>query len=114
MKGFLLSIDDFGTGFSSLVQLYQAPFNELKIDQHFIMRMLGDEEALSIVKICIHLAKEFKMKTVAEGVETQEIYNLLEELGCDIAQGYLISKPKPVSDCCKWIESYSLKKKEKL
>ena len=103
MKGFALSIDDFGTGNSSLVQLYQAPFTELKIDQHFIMRMMKDDEAMSIVKICILLAKELKMDTVAEGVETREIWDNLNELGCDIAQGYHISKPMPLEKCCEWI-----------
>ncbi len=103
MKGFPLSIDDFGTGNSSLVQLYQAPFTELKIDQHFIMRMMKDDEAMSIVKICILLAKELKMDTVAEGVETQQIWDELKVLGCDIAQGYHISKPIPLEKCCEWI-----------
>ena len=103
MKGFSLSIDDFGTGYSSLVQLYQAPFTELKIDQHFVMRMLEDDEALSIVKICILLAKELKMTSVAEGIESQEVWDKLEQLGCDLAQGYLISKPVPVDACCAWV-----------
>ena len=104
MKGFSLSIDDFGTGYSSLVQLYQAPFTELKIDQHFVMKMLEDDEALSIVKICILLAKELKMTSVAEGIESQEIWDKLEQLGCDLAQGYLVSKPVPVDACCEWVE----------
>jgi len=105
MKGFALSIDDFGTGHSSLVQLYQAPFTELKIDQHFTMKMMEDDEAMSIVKICILLAKELKMETVAEGVETQEIWDKLKELGCDIAQGYLMSKPLPLEACCEWVRN---------
>jgi len=105
MKGFALSIDDFGTGHSSLVQLYQAPFTELKIDQHFTMKMMEDDEAMSIVKICILLAKELKMETVAEGVETQEIWDKLKELGCDIAQGYLMSKPLPLDACCEWVRN---------
>lgn len=103
MKGFSLSIDDFGTGYSSLVQLYQAPFTELKIDQHFVMRMLEDDEALSIVKICILLAKELKMTSVAEGIESQDIWDKLKELNCDLAQGYFISKPIPVDACCEWV-----------
>jgi len=103
MKGFSLSIDDFGTGYSSLVQLYQAPFTELKIDQHFVMKMLEDDEALSIVKICILLAKELKMTSVAEGIESQDIWDKLKELNCDLAQGYLISKPIPIDACCEWL-----------
>ncbi|OUS02267.1 response regulator receiver protein [Gammaproteobacteria bacterium 54_18_T64] len=105
MKGFSLSIDDFGTGYSSLVQLYQAPFTELKIDQHFVMRMLEDDEALSIVKICILLAKELKMTSVAEGIETQDIWDKLQFLGCDLAQGYFISKPIPIDACCEWVNN---------
>jgi len=103
MKGFSLSIDDFGTGYSSLVQLYQAPFTELKIDQHFVMKILEDDEALSIVKICILLAKELKMTSVAEGIESLEVWDKLEKLGCDLAQGYFISKPVPVDACCEWV-----------
>ena len=106
MKGFFLSIDDFGTGYSSLVQLYQAPFTELKIDQHFVMRMLEDDEALSIVKICILLAKELKMTSIAEGIESQDVWDKLKQLGCDLAQGYLISKPVPVDACCEWVTEH--------
>jgi len=103
MKGFPLSIDDFGTGHSSLVQLYQAPFTELKIDQYFVMNMINDEEAMSIVKVCIYLAKELKMQTVAEGIETEEIWNKLKALGCGIAQGYYKTKPLPLNKCCEWV-----------
>ncbi len=110
MKGFSLSIDDFGTGYSSLVQLYQAPFTELKIDQSFVMRMLDDDEALSIVKICILLAKELRLTSVAEGVESQQVWDKLEQLGCDLAQGYFISKPIPINDCCEWIKRESANK----
>lgn len=104
MKGFLLSIDDFGTGYSSLVQLYQAPFTELKIDLKFVINMLEDKEAYAIVKICILLAKELNLKTVAEGVETKEVFEELKRLGCDIAQGYYIAKPLAFEDCCEWLK----------
>jgi len=102
MKGFLLSIDDFGTGDSSLKKLYQSPFSELKIDQHFVRRIEKDSDAISIVKICNLLAKEFKMHTVAEGVETQAIWDKLKALDCDIAQGYFIARPMPVIDFVNW------------
>ena len=108
MKGFSLSIDDFGTGYSSLVQLYQAPFTELKIDQNFVTNMIDDDEAASIVKICILLAKELQMKTVAEGVETQEVWAALKSLGCDIAQGYLTARPMPVTACCDWAKNHAI------
>lgn len=103
MKGFPISIDDFGTGHSSLVQLYRIPFTELKIDQHFVMQMMTDDEAISIVKICILLAKELKMSTVAEGIEDQSTFDKLKELGCEIGQGYFMSKPLPINDIFDWV-----------
>jgi len=103
MKGFHLSIDDFGTGYSSLQQLYQAPFNELKIDRAFIGKMLVDKEAMAIVKICIMLGKMLNMKTIAEGVETNEILQELKALECDLAQGYFIAKPMSFSALSEWI-----------
>lgn len=103
MKGFHLSIDDFGTGYSSLQQLYQAPFNELKIDRTFVSNILKDKEALVIVEICIMLAQTLNMKTLAEGVESQEILAKLKELNCDLAQGYHIAKPMPFDALQKWL-----------
>lgn len=102
MKGFSLSIDDFGTGYSSLTQLYQAPFTEIKIDRGFVMRMLEDNEAMVIVKICIMLGHMLGMQLVAEGVETEEEWDALQSLGCDIAQGYFIARPMPASELIKW------------
>jgi hemerythrin-like metal-binding protein len=107
MKGFSLSIDDFGTGDSSLKKLYQSPFSELKIDQHFVSRMETDEEAVTIARICILLANEFKMHTVAEGIETQAIWDKLNALGCDIAQGYFIARPMPVEAFIEFCQKYN-------
>jgi len=107
MKGFILSIDDFGTGHASLSQLYQAPFAVLKIDKSFVMRMLNDNEAMVIVKICIMLGGMLGMKVVAEGVENQETLDELKKLGCDIAQGYLISRPKPEDEFLSWYKNYT-------
>ena len=108
MKGFSLSIDDFGTGYSSLVKLYQAPFSELKIDQHFIMHMEADPDAAAVVRICILLARELKMHTVAEGVETEDIWNQLKKLGCDIAQGSFIAKPMTTEDFIQWVKGWEM------
>ena len=105
MKGFSLSIDDFGTGYSSLSHLYQAPFTELKIDQKFIMHMLEDTEAMVIVKICIMLGQMLGMDIVAEGVETQEIFDELSKMDCDVAQGYLLSRPISADDLVSWVKS---------
>ena len=105
MKGIHLSIDDFGTGYSSLSQLYKMPFTELKVDQSFIMNMTRDDEALGIVKTCVMLGHELKMKVVAEGVEDSEVFNLLKGMGCDYAQGYYIAKPMPAEALLIWAQN---------
>ena len=104
MKGFTLSIDDFGTGFSSLSQLHKVPFNELKVDKSFVMEMDTDPEAKSIVKTCIMLGHELNMTTVAEGVESEATLKMLKEMGCDVAQGFHISRPLSEDDFQNWIE----------
>ena len=93
LKGIGLSIDDFGTGYSSLSQLHKVPFSELKIDQSFVSAMIEDEQARAIVKTCIMLGHELKMKVVAEGVESEAQLKLLRHMGCDISQGFFCSKP---------------------
>lgn len=98
LKGFGLSIDDFGIGYSSLTQLHRVPFTELKIDRSFVSSMTIDDEARSIVKTCIMLGHELNMSVVAEGVETELHYQLLKEMSCDIAQGYFLSKPLSSED----------------
>ncbi len=103
MKEVALSIDDFGTGYSSLSQLYRIPFSEMKIDQSFVMHATTDAEALAIVKMSILLGHELGMTVVAEGIETQETWNLLSDMGCDVAQGYLIANPMPANELTEWI-----------
>ena len=102
LKGIGLSIDDFGTGFSSVQQLYRVPFNELKIDQSFVRRMLVDKGAMAIVESTIDLARRLGMSVVAEGIETKEIYMAMDDLGCDMAQGYYIGKPMPGAQLPAW------------
>lgn len=102
LKGFKLSIDDFGTGFSSLSQLHKIPFTELKIDQSFVRRMNEDPQSAAIVETCIMLGHKLKMLVVAEGVENHKIWQQLKELGCDIAQGYQIAKPLPPEELLQW------------
>ncbi len=107
LKGFRLSIDDFGTGYSSLSQLHRVPFTELKIDRSFVTNITEDTQARAIVKTCILLGHELKMRVVAEGVETEDHLKLLKGLGCDIAQGYFFSKPLPGNELLTWVEAHA-------
>ncbi len=93
IKGVGLAIDDFGTGYSSLMQLRQLPFTELKIDRFFLTDMIASADSRLIVKTMIDLAHGLGLTATAEGVETEEQLRLLRDLGCDVAQGYLISMP---------------------
>lgn len=93
LLGIRLSIDDFGTGYSSLSYLKQFAVHKLKIDQSFVRSLASDEADASIVRTIILLARSFGLKTVAEGVTCKRVLDLLRELGCDEAQGYLISEP---------------------
>jgi diguanylate cyclase (GGDEF)-like protein/PAS domain S-box-containing protein len=94
--GVTIAIDDFGTGFSSLSYLSRLPVNTLKIDRSFVVEMTVGPEGLALVSTIINLAHAFKLKVVAEGVETKEQSRLLRLLGCDEMQGFLFSKPIPV------------------
>lgn len=93
MNGFSLSIDDYGTGYSSLQQLTRIPFSELKIDQSFIKDFSDNEASRIIVESSIEMARKLEIKSVAEGVETQQDWNALKAAGCNVAQGYFIARP---------------------
>jgi EAL domain-containing protein (putative c-di-GMP-specific phosphodiesterase class I) len=95
IKGFRLSIDDFGTGFSSLAQLYKMPFSELKIDQSFVRDVTTSEEARLIVTTTTNMAHGLGLTVCAEGVEDGSTYQFLKTCGCEKLQGYLISRPVP-------------------
>ncbi|MBU0602956.1 MAG: EAL domain-containing protein [Gammaproteobacteria bacterium] len=101
--GCLLSIDDYGTGYSSLSYLKQMPVSEMKIDRSFVMNLIDNPNDEIIVRSTIELAHNMGLKVTAEGVETEAVLERLRELGCDLAQGYLISKPIPVAALEKWI-----------
>jgi EAL domain-containing protein (putative c-di-GMP-specific phosphodiesterase class I) len=94
--GVKISIDDFGTGFSSLAYFRDLPVDEIKIDQSFVRRMMESEKDHAIVKAVIDLAHNFSMKVVAEGVETLAIADRLAEMRCDILQGYVFDRPLPL------------------
>ncbi len=106
MKGFGISIDDFGTGYSSLQQLVRVPFTELKIDRAFIQNLDSDQECRTIAEITILLAHKLGMKTVAEGIETEAIWNLLGELGCDEGQGFWMGRPMAATDLEQWLREW--------
>ena len=93
MRGFGLSIDDFGTGFASMQQLSRVAFTELKIDRSFVSLMATKREARAIIESSINIANRLGIKCVAEGVETEQELSALKESGCDLAQGYFIAKP---------------------
>jgi EAL domain-containing protein (putative c-di-GMP-specific phosphodiesterase class I) len=95
LKGFGLSIDDFGTGYSSLSQLSQVPFTELKIDQGFVTGAHAQPRKRAVVEASLDLARKLSLETVAEGVETTDDWQMLATLGCDAAQGFLISPAVP-------------------
>ena len=88
-------LDDFGTGYSSLSYLQQLPITFIKIDQSFVRRLGGEDDALAIVKTIVVLSHQLGRKVIAEGVETPEHLNILKSLGCEYAQGYFFSKPLP-------------------
>jgi len=101
-----LSIDDFGTGFSSLSYLRQLPVSELKIDRSFIIEMLTQENDLKIVTMILNLAHDLNFKVVAEGIEDLPTLQKLEKMGCDNVQGYYLARPMPADELEKWcIES---------
>jgi len=95
LKGFGLSIDDFGTGYSSLAQLSQIPFTELKIDQGFVTGAVRQPRKRVVVETSLDLARKLQLTAVAEGVESIEEWQMLAELGCQLAQGFLIAPALP-------------------
>lgn len=106
MKRFRLSIDDFGIGNSSLAQLRDIPFDELKIDQSFVHGACCNEKLWSMFDSCLNLARQLRLEVVAEGVEDQADWDFVRNRGCDIAQGYFIARPMPGDELPAWIESW--------
>jgi len=104
-RGVKISIDDFGTGFSSLAYFKHIPADELKIDQSFIRNMLNDETDRKIVKLIIDIAHAFGLSVLAEGVEDMATVQALRDMGCDYAQGFYFSKAIPHSDYLDWLST---------
>ncbi len=104
-SGVTIAIDDFGTGYSSLSYLKRLPIHTLKIDQSFIMDVAFDKQDVAIVRSIIDLGHNLGYKVVAEGVESNMAWDMLNNLGCDIAQGFHISKPLPEDHFSSWLSS---------
>ncbi|RFC39123.1 MAG: EAL domain, c-di-GMP-specific phosphodiesterase class I (or its enzymatically inactive variant) [Candidatus Nitrotoga sp. LAW] len=104
LKRFRLSIDDFGTGHSSLAQLRDIPFDELKIDQGFVHRAWTVETLRAMYDASLALARQLGMEVVAEGVEDRDDWDLLLRTGCDLAQGAFVSRPMPAADLPGWMD----------
>ena len=96
--GYQISIDDFGTGFSSLQYLAKMPIDFIKIDGSFVQKMLDDHKTEAVVKSIIYLAQSLSIKIIAEGIETEAQMNKMIELGSDYGQGYLFSRPIPLEE----------------
>lgn len=103
LKGFGLSIDDFGIGYSSFEQLGRIPFTEMKLDRAFVSRGSQDAAARAILESSMGMAQKLGLSTVAEGVETPADLDLVRSLACDNVQGYLIARPMPVEDLIVWL-----------
>jgi len=103
--GVKISMDDFGTGYSSLSCLRSFPFDKIKIDQSFVRSMADNEESESIVRAIVELADSLKMTTTAEGVETEDLIELLRSCGCTEAQGYFYGRPAPASEAKRLLQS---------
>ena len=106
-----LAIDDFGTGHFSLRQLIFLPIDELKIDMS-LTRNLHDDECRTMIRAIIHLAHQIGLPVVAEGVETKEAWQQLRSMGCERAQGFLISPPVPARDVPAWLASWNQRARE--
>lgn len=104
--GVRISIDDFGTGYSSLAYLKRLPVDQIKIDRSFVLDMARDNGDCSIVRATISLGHDLGLQAVAEGVEDQKVWEMLQQLGCDVAQGYYLCRPLPAEECTAWLEQW--------
>lgn len=104
--GVTLSVDDFGTGYSSLSQMRQLPVQELKIDKSFVLRLDSQQEDQLIVKSTLDMAHGLGLKVVAEGIENEATWRLLQEWGCEMAQGYFIGRPMSLDKLTEWLDAF--------
>ena len=107
--GFLCSLDDFGSGYSSLGLLMEFDVDTIKLDRRFFIN-INNPKTIDIIESVVNLSKRIGAKTVAEGIETSEQMDLLRKVNCDMIQGYIYSKPLPISDFEIWMENHDLKR----
>lgn len=107
INGFSLSIDDYGTGYSSMQQLTRIPFSELKIDQSFVRDFVENKALRIVIESSVDMAHKLQIKSTAEGVETQQAWDALKGIGCDTAQGFFISKPMDIKAFHSFLTDYS-------
>ncbi|SAI73213.1 two-component response regulator [Bordetella ansorpii] len=107
LRGFGLSIDDYGTGFSSMQQLTRIPFTELKIDRAFVRHSNERKNLRVILKSAIDMARQLGVVSVAEGIETMEEWRLLQQLGCHVGQGFFIGKPMTGAEVPRWMRRHA-------
>ena len=105
--GCSLAIDDFGSGYSSLVYIHQYPFTHIKIDQNFIQQIFEDSDHALLVKAIIDMAKAFSLEIIAEGIESDHQLNYLQEHGCNYAQGFYIDRPLTETEILSRLEQTS-------
>ena len=103
--GVRISMDDFGTGHSSLAQIKNMPLHELKIDKSFVMTLMSDEKNRAIIRTTIELAHNMNLKVVAEGVEDEQTLRQISDMGCEEAQGYFVSKPVSADGLLDWLKN---------
>lgn len=107
MKGFGLSIDDYGTGYSSMQQLTRIPFTELKIDHSFVAHAAHQESSRLILESSLEMARRLGIVSVGEGAETQTDWNLLRDAGCDLAQGFHVARPMDAEAFPDWVRNWA-------
>ncbi len=105
--GLRIAIDDFGTGYSSLARLRRLPLHGIKIDRSFVRAMTTDHDDAVIVRSTIDLAHNLSLLVTAEGVETQDVYDALVELGCDAAQGFAVGGALSAAEFASWLEAHA-------
>jgi EAL domain-containing protein (putative c-di-GMP-specific phosphodiesterase class I) len=103
MKGVRVSIDDFGTGCSSVPSLLRLPFTEFKIDRSFVAVCRTDPEAWKLVRATVSLGRELGIQVVAEGIETEDISDRLRDAGCDLGQGWFFGRPMQDDAMLRWL-----------